>query len=72
MGKYAKGDHVKIEVVNDSGESEWMWLRVEESDDNQQLVFGSLDQEPIANDDMFVGQRLAASYDKIRDHRRFD
>ena len=34
MGKYSKGDHVKIEVVNEnSGESEWMWLLVERSDD---------------------------------------
>ena len=28
MGKYSKGDHVKIEVVNEqSGESEWMLLQ---------------------------------------------
>jgi uncharacterized protein YegJ (DUF2314 family) len=73
MRKYAKGDHVKIEVVNEkSGESEWMWLSVDDSDDQRRLVFGKLDSEPIVNTDMRLGQELAVSYDKIRDHRRFD
>ena len=73
MGKYQKGDHVKVEVVNEqSGESEWMWLAVEDSNDQQRLVFGTLDSEPIVNTDMRLGQELAVSYDKIRDHRRFD
>ncbi len=73
MGKYQNGDHVKIEVVNEqSGESEWMWLAVDRSDDQQRLVFGKLDSEPIVNPDMHLGQELAVSYDKIRDHRRFE
>jgi uncharacterized protein YegJ (DUF2314 family) len=73
MGKYEKGDHVKIEVVNDkSGESEWMWLSVDHSDDQARLVFGKLDSEPIVNTDMQLGQELAVSYDHVRDHRRFD
>lgn len=46
--KYQKGDHVKIEVTDEkSGDSEWMWLLVSSSDDNQQLVFGQLDSEPV-------------------------
>ena len=49
MSKYNKGDHVKIEVVSEqSGESEWMWLLVESSNDCDRLVFGRLDSEPIA------------------------
>ena len=73
MGRYNKGEHVKIEVVNDqSGESEWMWLLVDPSDDGQRLVFGKLDSEPVAITDMRLGQELAVSYDNIRDHRTFD
>jgi uncharacterized protein YegJ (DUF2314 family) len=73
VGKYKKGDHVKIEVEDKHfGASEWMWMLVDYSDDVQQLVFGQLDNEPVANTDMKLGQQLAASYDKIRDHRRFD
>jgi hypothetical protein len=73
MGVYRKGDHVKIEVLDDrSGEAEWMWLAVEESDDRQRIVFGKLDSEPVVNTDMRLDQELAVSYDKIRDHRKFD
>jgi uncharacterized protein YegJ (DUF2314 family) len=73
MGRYNKGEHVKIEVVNDqSGESEWMWLLVDHSDDDQRLVFGKLDSEPVAITDMRLGQELAVSYDNIRGHRTFD
>jgi uncharacterized protein YegJ (DUF2314 family) len=72
MGKYSKGDHVKIEVVNDrSGESEWMWLLVERCDDAKRLVFGQLDSEPVVITDMRLGQELAVSYDNVREHRRF-
>jgi hypothetical protein len=72
MGRYQNGDHVKIEVVNeDSGESEWLWLLVRESDDEQELVFGTLDSQPVAIADLKVGQELAVSYDKVRDHSRF-
>lgn len=73
MGRYHKGDHVKIEVVNERNtEREWMWLLVERSDDQKRLVFGKLDSEPIAIADMHLGQELAVSYDNIRDHRRFE
>jgi uncharacterized protein YegJ (DUF2314 family) len=73
MGKYTKGDHVKIEVEDKRfGASEWMWVLVESSDDEQRLVFGTLDNEPIANTDMRLGQQLAVSYDKIREHKRFN
>jgi hypothetical protein len=48
MARYQKGDHVKIEVTNEqSGESEWMWLLVDDSNDERQLVFGQLDSEPV-------------------------
>ena len=69
--KYQKGDHVKIEVTHEqTGDSEWMWLLVSSSDDNQQLVFGQLDSEPVVATDMKRGQQLAVSYKQIRDHKR--
>ena len=73
MGKFGKGDHVKIEIEDKQfGASEWMWLLVEDSDDEQQLVFGKLDNEPVCSSDLKLGERLAVSYDKIRDHRKFE
>lgn len=73
MGKYMKGDHVKIEVTDEvSGESEWMWLLVDHCDDVQQLVFGQLDSQPVVATDMRKGQSLAVNYGRIRDHKRFE
>lgn len=73
MGRYSKGDHVKIEVVEETtGQSEWMWLFVERSDDVHRIVFGTLDSEPIVVHDMHLGQGLAVSYDNVREHRRFE
>jgi hypothetical protein len=60
MGKYLKGDHVKIEVSGEQFDAgEWMWMLVDHSDDEQQLVFGELDNEPVVNTDMRLGQQLA-------------
>ena len=73
MGNYKRGDFVKIEVRDEgNGPSEWLWLLVDHSDDEQRLVFGKLDNEPIVGTDMRLGQELAVSYDNIRDHRRFE
>jgi len=70
MGKYKRGDFVKIEVRDEGGgPSEWLWFLVDRSDDEQQLVFGKLDNEPIVATDMRLGQVLTVSYDIIRDHR---
>jgi len=48
-----------------------MWLLVERSDDEQEIVFGTLDSQPIVVTDMKLGQEVALSYDRMRDHRRF-
>lgn len=73
MSMYSAGDHVKVEFVDDSsGESEWMWVQVEYSDDANRIVFGRLDSQPVLHSDLKVGQELAVSYDNIRDHRRFE
>lgn len=65
MGKFESGDYVKVEFKDEgSGESEWMWVRVRESDDTQRTLFGKLDNEPIVNTDL----RLGVSYDLVREH----
>jgi len=71
MARYEKGDYVKIEVTDqESGDSEWMWLLVDRDDDQQQLVFGQLDSDPVVVSNMKRGQLLAVSYRQIRDHRK--
>ncbi len=71
MGRYLKDDHVKCEAADDrSGDSEWMWLLVENSDDERGIVFGRLDSQPVVATDMKLGQELAISYLNIREHRR--
>lgn len=68
MSIYQPGDYVKIEFKeNTTGESEWMWVRVEHADDVEQIVFGQLDNEPIVNKDLHRGMELAVSYENIRD-----
>ncbi len=43
MTRYEKGDHVKFEVTHERpGDSEWIWLLVDDSNDEQQVVFGHL------------------------------
>lgn len=67
---YAKGDYVKVEFRDEqSGEVEWMWVKVESDDPAFRIVFGALDSEPIVCTDLRLGQQLAVSYDNIRDHR---
>lgn len=73
MARFRSGDHVKVEFLDEtSGENEWMWIHVDHCDDEQKLVFGRLDSEPVVHTNLHVGQELAVSYDKIRDHRPAD
>jgi uncharacterized protein YegJ (DUF2314 family) len=72
MGMHKQGDHVKVELADEnSGESEWVWVKVDHSDDEGKLVFGTLDSQPILDTDVKLGQQLAISYEKIKDRRRF-
>jgi uncharacterized protein YegJ (DUF2314 family) len=73
VSAYRPGDHVKVEFKDDgSNESEWMWVVVDRSDEQQMLVFGRLDSQPIVHTSLRVGQELAVSYENIREHRRFE
>lgn len=69
---FTAGDCVKFEIKNDAtGESEWMWLRVDYCDDAKRLVFGWLDSEPVVfNSQLTLGQQMAVSYDNVRDHKK--
>ena len=70
MVQYQVGDYIKAEFKDDrTGESEWLWVRVQSSDDQLRVVFGELDNEPITLQGLRLGMLLAVSYDNIREHR---
>ncbi len=73
MAWYERGDFVKVEF--DSGiqglPGEWMWVRVHHCDEERQLVFGTLDNEPVVNSEVVrLGEELTISYGKVREHRK--
>ena len=68
--RYKAGDFVKVEVVDEATEeSELLWVKVSDSDDQRRVVFGKLETEPILHTTMRLGMELAVSYNYIRDHR---
>lgn len=72
MARYNRGDDIKVEFESTEQylPGEWMWVRVQHCDEERQLVFGSLDNEPVVNsEDLRLGKELAISYDKVREHR---
>ena len=70
--EFAPGDYVKFEIKDEqSGQSEWLWLRVDRRDELNRLVFGWLDSEPVLiTAALKLGQRMAVSYDNVRDHKK--
>ena len=50
---------------------EWMWCLVRSRDDKKQLVYCTLDNEPVNEYDgkVKLGSELAVSYDKVREHK---
>lgn len=68
---YQPGDYVKVEFKEDgTGESEWMWVRIDHAEDSERIVFGQLDNEPVVNKGLRRGMELAVSYDNIREHKK--
>jgi hypothetical protein len=71
--RYKKGDYVKVEFPDETtGIAEWMWVKVEVCDDERQLLFGQLDNEPL-NDyrgKIELGSQLAVKFSQIREHRK--
>lgn len=72
MATYTEGDFVKAEFSDDkTGESEWMWVRVERCDDENRLLFGRLDSQPVVfAGELKLGQEIAVSFDRVRDHKK--
>jgi hypothetical protein len=73
MPAYEQGDYVKVEFPDEAtGIGEWMWVRVLRCDDAKQLVFGTLDNEPVSDygGKLRLGSELAVSYAQIREHRK--
>ena len=72
MSRYEHGDYVKVEFQNDGIlPAEWMWVLVDHCDEERQLIFGRLDNEPVVNpEEVSLGDELAISYDKVREHRK--
>jgi len=71
MAKYQPGDCVKAEFKDEAtGESEWMWVVVDSCDDEEGILFGRLDNEPVASTGLRLGDELAVSYGKVVEHRR--
>jgi uncharacterized protein YegJ (DUF2314 family) len=68
---YEPDDYIKAEIVDEaSKESEWLWVRVDRCDDQERLIFGTLDNIPVVNTDLRLGQQIAVSYSNVRDHRK--
>jgi hypothetical protein len=70
---YQRGDYVKVEFPDEiTGIGEWMWVRVTRSDEEKELVFGVLDNEPLNDYEgkVGLGMELAVRYSQIRDHRK--
>jgi len=70
---YESGDYVKAEFPDKTtGIGEWMWLRVESNDEEKQVVFGRLDNDPLNDygERVMLGSQLAVSYSNIRDYKR--
>jgi hypothetical protein len=69
---FDSGDYVKFEIKDDkTGAAEWMWLRVDFVDESRRVVHGWLDSQPVVfATTVKLGQRLAISYDNIREHRK--
>jgi hypothetical protein len=70
---YERGDSVKVEFPDETtGIGEWMWMIVDNCDDQKRVVFGTLDNEPV-NDyggKVKIGSQLAVNYDKVREHKK--
>lgn len=73
MPAYEPGDYIKVEFPDEtSGIGEWMWVRVDRCDEQKQLVFGTLDNEPLNEygDKVKLGSELAINYRRVKEHRK--
>lgn len=74
MATYQPGDFVKVDFGDDlTADIEWMWVIVEECDEQNHVVFGRLDSQPLLDSTRLkLGQKVAVKFEKIRQHKRSD
>ena len=54
---YPAGDYLKVEFRNEqSGKSEWMWVRVENDDPERRVISCVLDSKPIVSTSLRCSQ----------------
>jgi hypothetical protein len=73
VARYENGDYVKVEFADEAtGVGEWMWVRVNHCDDEKQLVFGTLDNEPVKDYEgkIGLGSELVVTFLQIREHKK--
>jgi len=71
MQRFQPGDYVKAEFKDEgSGESARMWVVVDSCDDDAGVLFGRLDNEPLLDNALRVGDEIAVGYDKVLEHRK--
>lgn len=72
MARFDFGEYVKVEFerAEQGLPGEWMWVRVHHCDEERQVLFGTLDNEPVVNsEDLQLGDEIAINYGKVREHR---
>ena len=72
MARFDRGEYVKVEFesAEQGFPGEWMWVRVHHCDEERQVLFGTLDNEPVVNsEDLQLGDELSINYGKVREHR---
>lgn len=70
---FDRGDYVKVEFESEVQglPGEWMWVRVHHCDEERQVVFGTLDNEPVVNlEDLQLGEEVAINYGKVCEHKK--
>jgi len=71
MQRFQPGDYVKAEFKDDvTGESERMWVLVHSCDNEAGVLFGRLDNEPLLDTFLHVGDEIAVRYDKVVERRK--
>jgi len=72
MPRYRADDRIRAEFKDDrTGESEGLWIKVDDCDDRDRLVFGWLESDPV----VFAGRlkrgdHLGVSFKDVREHKR--
>jgi len=72
VARYDRGDYIKVDFESEVQglPEEWLWVRVHHCDDEHQIVFGTLDKPVMNLEDLQLGEEVAVSYSKVREHRK--